>query len=292
MKMKKTWVMAIAVTASLTSFAFATNYWELRDGSNVTQVTIDGTKQLISALLNASDLNRGTVPNARLDSSSVTLQGNAFNGVSELVQLDGTGALPAISGANLTNLNASSLTSGTVPNARLDSTSVTLQGNTFNGNNQLVQLNGSGALPSLSGANLTSLNASQLTSGTVPNARLDSTSVTLQGNMFNGISQLIQTTGTGKYPALDGSLITNIMATSVAASSVTAGTFQAAPYTFPSTTTVNGLAIFGAMSATTLHTAACPSGFCVVLNTSDFDLYTATATSAGSWRNSRTGVAP
>jgi len=51
---------------------------------------------------------------------------------------------------------------------------VTLQGNTFNGASQLVQLNGSGALPSLSGANLTSLNASNLSSGTVGTARLGS----------------------------------------------------------------------------------------------------------------------
>lgn len=34
--------------------------------------------------------------------------------------------------------------------------------------------------------------------------------ITIQGNTFNGVSQLIQTDGTGKYPALDGSLITNL----------------------------------------------------------------------------------
>lgn len=36
------------------------------------------------------------------------------------------------------------------------------------------------------------------------------TSVTKQGNDFNGNSQLICTTSDGKYPALDGSLITNL----------------------------------------------------------------------------------
>lgn len=40
-------------------------------------------------------------------------------------------------------------------------------------------------------------------------AVIDST-ITLQGNTFNGNSQLIQTTSAGLYPALDGSLITNI----------------------------------------------------------------------------------
>lgn len=42
-------------------------------------------------------------------------------------------------------------------------------------------------------------------------AVIDST-ITLQSNTFNGNSQLIQTTSLGKYPALDGSLITNVEA--------------------------------------------------------------------------------
>lgn len=52
-------------------------------------------------------------------------------------------------GSNLTNLNASNLASGTVPDARFPAT-----------------------LPAASGANLTSLNASNLASGTVGTARL------------------------------------------------------------------------------------------------------------------------
>lgn len=70
----------------------------------------------------------GSTPTFGLNSSSATLQGNAFNGASQLVQLNGSSQLPAVSGVNLTNLNASNLASGTVPNARLDSSSVTLQG--------------------------------------------------------------------------------------------------------------------------------------------------------------------
>jgi hypothetical protein len=58
--------------------------------------------------------------------------------------------LPAASGANLTSLNASNLASGTVPDARFPAT-----------------------LPAASGANLTALNASELSSGTVPIARVD-----------------------------------------------------------------------------------------------------------------------
>lgn len=51
--------------------------------------------------------------------------------------------------ADLSNLNASNLTSGTIPNARFPAT-----------------------LPALNGSNLTSLNASNLGSGTVPSARI------------------------------------------------------------------------------------------------------------------------
>ena len=60
--------------------------------------------------------------------------------------------LPAASGTNLTALNATQLTSGTVPNARFPAT-----------------------LPAASGTNLTALNATQLTSGTVPDARFPAT---------------------------------------------------------------------------------------------------------------------
>jgi hypothetical protein len=58
--------------------------------------------------------------------------------------------LPAISGSNLTNLNASNLASGTLPDARFPA-----------------------PLPAISGSNLTFLNASNLASGTVPIARID-----------------------------------------------------------------------------------------------------------------------
>ncbi|MBX6333942.1 hypothetical protein IRY61_01210 [Candidatus Saccharibacteria bacterium] len=51
--------------------------------------------------------------------SDVTLQGNTFNGANQLVQLNGFGQLPAVSGALLTNLNGSAISSGTIDNARL-----------------------------------------------------------------------------------------------------------------------------------------------------------------------------
>ncbi|MBI4034394.1 hypothetical protein HY380_00680, partial [Candidatus Saccharibacteria bacterium] len=84
------------------------------------------------------------------------------------------------SGASLTSLNASNVSSGTLADSRL-STTVTLQGNNFNGASQLVQLNGSTQLPAVSGVNLTNLNASNLASGTVPEARLSANVALLSG---------------------------------------------------------------------------------------------------------------
>ncbi len=163
--------------------------------------------------LNAGNVSSGTLADARL-SGNVTLQGNTFNGASQLVQLTAGGILPVLSGANLTSLNGSNISSGTVADARL-SGNVTLQGNTFNGASQLVQLTAGGILPVLSGANLTNLNGSNIASGTVADARL-SANVTLQGNTFNGASQLVQLTAGGILPVLSGANLTNLNATNVA----------------------------------------------------------------------------
>jgi plastocyanin len=93
-------------------------------------------------------------------------------------------------GTSLTALNATQLTSGTVPNARFPAT-----------------------LPAASGVNLTALNATQLTSGTVPDARFPAT-----------------------LPAASGVNLTNLNATNLASGTVpvnrlgTAGTRDATTF--------------------------------------------------------------
>jgi len=79
-------------------------------------------------------------------------------------------------GAGLTSLNASQLTSGTVPDARLSANLARLNasqtfsgGNTFSGANTF---NHPASSFTGNGSGLTALNASQLASGTVPDARL------------------------------------------------------------------------------------------------------------------------
>lgn len=84
------------------------------------------------------------------------------------------------SGASLISLNGSNISSGTVADARL-SANVTVQGNTFNGASQLVQTTVGGALPTLSGANLILLNASNVSSGTLSDSRLSANAALLNG---------------------------------------------------------------------------------------------------------------
>lgn len=120
-------------------------------------------------------------------------------------------------GANIP-LNATNITSGTLPDARL-SANVTVQGNVFNAANKLVQLDGSTKLPAVDGSQLTALTATNISSGTLADARL-SANVTVQGNSFNAASKLVQLDGSSRYPALDGSQITNLSKTQVGLSSV------------------------------------------------------------------------
>lgn len=90
-------------------------------------------------------------------------------------------------GSAITSLNGTSISSGTVADGRLSS-NVTLQGNSFNGASQLVQLTAGGILPVLSGANLTSLNGTNISSGTVADGRLSSNVALLDGSQtFTGV---------------------------------------------------------------------------------------------------------
>jgi hypothetical protein len=80
-------------------------------------------------------------------------------------------------GASLTALNATELTSGTVPDARFPAT-----------------------LPASSGANLTALNANQLTSGTVPDARFPATLPAASGVNLTALNAT--NLGSGTVPVL------------------------------------------------------------------------------------------
>ena len=105
-----------------------------------------------------------------------------------------TGALPAISGASLTSLNATNLGSGTVPTARLGSGTA----------NTGVFLRGDGSWQAAG-----STSASDLTSGTLPMARLSGTLPALNASALTAIPAA---NITGTLPAISGASLTNVNA--------------------------------------------------------------------------------
>jgi hypothetical protein len=140
------------------------------------------TAQMASNLLGtlpAAQLS-GPVPSANVSGTygnAVTFN-NASNSFNGAFSGDGNG---------LTGLNASGLTSGTVPDTRLPANVAQLSANqTFTGTNIL---NNAGNRFTGNGAGLTGLDASSLVGGTVPDARLSSNVAQLnsQTNMFNGV---------------------------------------------------------------------------------------------------------
>jgi hypothetical protein len=107
---------------------------------------------------------------------------------------------------------------------------VTLQGNTFNGASQLVQLNASSQLPLVSGINLTSLNASNLGSGTVPLARLGTNSPS--GTTF------LKGDNTWATPAGGGGATLDLVATNTAVQNIAIGGAAVPAVTLTFNTTV------------------------------------------------------
>lgn len=134
----------------------------------------DGTYAALAHMHSAADLVSGILPDGRLAGtySGALNFNNPANTFAGTFGGDGSG---------LTSLNASSLTSGTVPDARLSADVARLSASqTFSGSNifsgVLCATNGTNKLVGTftgDGNALTNLTASSLTSGTVAEARID-----------------------------------------------------------------------------------------------------------------------
>ena len=121
-----------------------------------TQITANGTLPV----LNGSNLT--TLPAANLTGTLPAISGvNLTALVAGNITAGGT--FLAQDGSALTALNATQLTSGTMPDARFPAT-----------------------LPALNGAALTALNGTQITSGTVPVAQLGSSGTRSSSTFLNG----------------------------------------------------------------------------------------------------------
>jgi surfactin synthase thioesterase subunit len=207
--------------------------------------------------LDADNLASGTLPDARFPAT-----------------------LPAVSGANLTNLDASDLASGTVPIARIDLNLLTTSTADADGDFFAV-VDSVGAEKKLTKANInisgfnndsgfidgSSLNASNLDSGTVPDARFPATLPAASGVNLTSLNASNLASGTvpdarfpATLPALNGSALTNLNATALASGTVANARLDAQLQDVAGLATTSGKIIQGdgsnfVLSAYTLPTA-------------------------------------
>jgi hypothetical protein len=205
------------------------------DSATVPVIEVNAQGQLTSAAnsaINVSSITVGTLPNARTTAASA-------NGASTIVARDANGSFAAnvvtattgnftnitANAAGLTDINASNITSGTISNARTT-------GNTANSASTIVLRDANGAFTAGNvtasnfigaGTTITSINASNISSGTIDNSRTTAASA-------NGASTIVSRDSSGSFSA--GSITaTSISGNGVAlsainASNITSGTID------------------------------------------------------------------
>ena len=174
-------------------YAWTAGGWACTNVAALSPVTsVNGKTNAVT--LNAADLGLGT--------AALYDWGTAPN---QIVRLDGGARLPAVDGSQLTGVNAVALQSRAVSNASPTP-------------GQVLGWNGSAWLPvPSSGGSVTSVaSGTGLLGGPITGAG------TLAVDVGTGASQLVQLAAGGKLPAVDGSLLTNVGANSLALSGITA----------------------------------------------------------------------
>jgi trimeric autotransporter adhesin len=174
--------------------------------ANIVTATFSGNAASITDI-NASNITSGTISNARTTAASA-------NGASTIVARDSNGSFAANvitgttgtftnvsgNGIALTAINASNVTSGTLDNARTTA-------NSANGASTIVQRGSSGEFTAGaitassftgSGTGISAINASNISSGTIDNARTTAASA-------NGASTIVLRDSTGNFTANTGS---------------------------------------------------------------------------------------
>lgn len=137
---------------------------------------------------------------------------------------------------------------------------VTLQGNTFNGASQLVQLNGSSQLPSISGVNVTALNAANLASGTIPLARLGVSGTTNSTTFLRGDNTWAVPAGGGGGATLD------LVATITTAQTLSPGGPAVAPSIITFNNTATSPSIPGASFNGTTYTVGQSGNYLIAVS--------------------------
>ena len=265
---------------------------------NVAQITVNAQGQLTNAAnvaINASSITVGTLANARTTASDA-------NGASTIVARDSTGSFTAntitattvnattgnftnitANAAGLTDINASNITSGTISNDRTT-------GNTANSANTIVLRDASGnfgsnvitaSLFSGDGSGINAINASNISSGTVANARTTAASA-------NGASTIVQRDSGGNFSA--NTITANISGdisggANINASNITSGTIANARTTASSSNGASTIVLrdAGGAFAAGAITASSLSG-----NGASITDINASAISTGTIANART----
>jgi hypothetical protein len=204
---------AVFTTANATTFNGTTVN---ATSGNFTNVSGNG---VALTAINASNISSGTIANARTTASDA-------NGASTIVSRDANGSFGANvitatfsgNGATLSAINASNISSGTIANARTTAASA-------NGASTIVQRDSSGNFTANvvtathvgDGSGLSNINASNIASGTIANARTTAATA-------NGASTIVLRGSSGEFAAGaitatslsgNGSAITAINATAI-----------------------------------------------------------------------------
>ena len=205
------------------------------DGSNISSGTVAAAR--LPATVVYSDAASTTFTNG-VSALSFSGDGSALTNLSA-AQL--TGALPAIDGANLTNLDADNISSGTVADARLSANVAK-----YNDAAPTFTHTVSAAGFSGSGASLTSLDADELTTGTVADARLSANVPLLNAGSNTFTGSISATSFSGSGSSLTGLDADELTTGTVADARLSANValYDAASPTF--TNTVSAAAFSGA----------------------------------------------
>ena len=257
------------------------------NGTTGAFTNVSGNGVALTAI-NASNVTSGTLDNARTT-------GNTANSASTIVLRDADGSFGANivtatfsgNGATLSAINASNISSGTIDNSRTSAASA-------NGASTIVQRDSSGSFTanvgtftsiSGNGVAISAINASNLTSGTIANARTTADSA-------NGASTIVLRGASGEFAAgaITGASFSGNGAsiTAINASAITTGTLDNARTT---ASDANGASTIVSRDANGSFTANVVTATTISGNGASLTGINASNISSGTIANARTTAA-
>ena len=200
-----------ALDGKASTIALTTHTNDLNNPHAVTKAQIG-----LGNVDNTSDLNKPistatqTALNAKQDSLGFTAENVANKSISVTTDQASNTKYPSVKAVYdwASGLFATITQLGTKQDTLVSGTNIkTVNSNSLVGSGDVVIDKTSVGLGNV--ANVDTTNASNISSGTLADARL-STNVTTQGNTFNTASKLVQLDASAKLPAVDGSQLTNL----------------------------------------------------------------------------------